>query len=67
MSAQRSNDTVTTMAQDRETLAELEGIFVDFKQLGDWPDTQPEKLRERLAAVHRQLRVQFAQRYGERP
>lgn len=48
------------MEEDRETLIELESIWGDLQY--DHSDN-----RERLAVVHRRLKEQFAERYGERP
>jgi hypothetical protein len=51
------------MAEDRETLVELEQLFFDFSDYLLPDDEQVERLRQ----IHARLKAQFAERYGERP
>jgi hypothetical protein len=50
------------MEEDRETLQEVEGIYLDLYGISNTDVT-----KERLGALHRRLRAQFEERYGERP
>lgn len=49
-------------AEDRQVLSDLEAIYLELCSYGNLASE-----RERLAVVHRRLKAQFSQRYGERP
>jgi hypothetical protein len=53
------------MEEDRDTLAELDEIWHDLGGPGMRPDAMTQECRQRLGAVHRRLKEQFSERYGE--